>query len=487
MGNIPSKSHSSVAAHNSSVGLGRTTPDVVSEAAQHIHNARQKKMNNEDKTNKEVMAANIGDVTAKMPNPYEKCMTKEAMPIDSDHPIRFITRCWPTDAYLTQEQWNEICPRIVKMLQQHCDMRTNHQNYGFFGPSEVYSFVNVQDAIKALDHQVDIDGKDWLNPNLPGPIKKHIYALEWAFQNLMMNDEVLESRIKKIIGAALTCLILPAETIGQLSPKDNSILPAQTIGQLSPKDHQDVSLGLAAIKFPKQEGNKILTECMKAYRVLDEVACWDINGFLDNGCHLWKMIEGRNYLACCAMIDMQVYLWLEKAKKHLSDIGLGDVEEVLIGEADILSRSVLLNGEGQGLVSQYMNAIISKLPLAVNNDDMEASGVGFATAGGKVLAKLAPMMFASAQSVKSGCAWQLIGDKYQSVWTTAGDNVLVTPVSLDKALIMFKTLGICHPSSGPFMLSKRQRREMVQYKKKRRMVIGDSGDIRSIDEEDEEY
>ena len=472
MGNLPSKTKSSTAVHNSTVEARRTMPGVVSEAAEHIHNAKQNKMNNEDKTNKEVMVANIEVVTAKMPNPYEKCMTKEAMPIDMDHPIRFITRNWPRNADLTQEQWNELRPRIVKMLQQECDTRTDYQHYFIlFGPNENDIFVNVQDAIKALDHQVDMNGKDRHNTNLPYPVKKHIYALQWAFRQLMMTNEVLESRIKKIIGAALTCLIQPAKMIGQLPPKG----------------HSEPSLGVAVIKFPKEEGNKILTECMKSYRVLDEVSCWDINGFEMHDNNLWKMVEGRNYLACCAMIDMQVDPWLEKAKKHLSDIGLADVEGVLLGEADIISRSKLLNGEGEGVVSQYINAIVSKLPLAVNNDDMEGKDVGFATAGGKVLAKLAPMMFALAQSVKSGCAWQLIGGEYQSVWTTVGHNVPITPVPVDKALIMLKKLGICSSTLVPFMVSKRQMKEMARYKKRRRRVIEDSEDIRPIDEEEEEY
>ena len=394
-----------------------------------------------------------------MPNPYEKRNWTEAMPIDKDHAIRFISRNWKGQD-LTQEQWNEICPRIVKMLQQDCDMRADHQNYGFFGPSEVHSFVNVQDAIKALDHQVDIDGKDWLDPNLPGPIKKHIYALEWAFQNLMMNNEVLESRIKKIIGAALTCEIQHAETIGHLcpTPNDDDGKPS-AVKKHKPNNNNkdadgasDVSLGVAVIKFSEVEGNKILTQCMKAYRVLDEVACWDINGFLDNDCHLWKMIEGRNYLACCAMIDMQVKPWLAKAKQHLSDIGLQGVEALLLGEADILSRSVLLNGAGQGELSQYINAITSKLPKAFADNGDEATDVGFATAGGKVLAKLAPLMFASAQIVNDG-KWQLVQNEYHSVWLTVGDAAYYFPLKKASGLLLLKAFQICEQNLDPFKLS----------------------------------
>ncbi|NNE55188.1 MAG: hypothetical protein HKN32_04150 [Flavobacteriales bacterium] len=331
------------------------------------------------------------------------------------------------------------------------------------GPGEL--LLTCDDAIVALKYPVVTAGRDLMDPNLSEDDEKHLNALEWAFRILMTN-EVLEARIKMIIGAALACLIQPPVVLGQT----------------------EETVGVAMVKFPKKAGNEILTECMKAYRVLDTVSRWDINGFEDGDPCLWKMVEGRNYLACCAMIDMQVDPWLENAKQHLKSIGLGNVEGLLLGKADILSRSSLLasSTDDGGMVSRYINAITSKLPLAINNDDGIAKDVGFATARGKVLAALAPMMFASAQSVKGGCTWQLMGCKYCSVWLTVGTSV-VTPFLANVGSALLKAFWKCDDDVFPFMVSKRQMEEMNRINGSTRSTISDDFDIPPIDEEDEEY
>ena len=226
---------------------------------------------------------------------------------------------------------------------------------------------------------------------------------------------------------------------------------------------------------------------MKAYRELDENCLWDINGFEDNDCNLGKMIDGRNLLACCAMIDMQVGPWLEKANRHLKDIGLKNVG-LPLGETDLLSRSALLNMDRQeassdhALVCNYIRAIVRKLPLAVNNEDRIPEDVGFATAGGKTLAKLAPMMFASAQLAKmSGCPWRLIGNEYCLVWLTVGTEV-VAPFPVDVGLKLMQVFGDCEDSP---LVTKKQKNEMVRYNKKRRLSYYDQEDIPSIDDDEE--
>ena len=387
-------------------------------------------------------------------NPYEQRATMAPMPINEDHPIRFFTRNWQ-HKHLTQTQWEDVSPVIERMLTE-CEWKPNNA----VGPNE--TIPTCAEAVMALDCQIDMANRDFLDPNLPIREEKHLAALEWALRTLV-TSEVLESRIKTIIGAALTCLIRPKVSLGQT----------------------DEEVGLAVIKFPKREAHRILKECMKAFRVLDTISRWDINGFEDGEDDLGKIVDGRHLLACCAMMDMQVAPWHQKAKQHLNRLGLGNMDNLHLGIEDIPSRSSLLKGTaGVGNLRKYIKAITSKLPFAVNNDDGIPRNVGFATAGGKVLSKLAPLAFASAQSTKSGCVWQLIGGEYFSVWLTIGTSIL-SPLPLHSGQNVLEKYQICDPDMVPFQLTDAQLGDMNEIKKSRRRNIYDSYYIPSIDEENE--
>ena len=384
-------------------------------------------------------------------NPYEERATMAPLPIDGDHPIRFFTANWQ-QRNLTQEQWNKVYPVINEMFED-CELKPNNA----VGHNE--TIPTIEEAIMALDCQIDMKGRDLRNPNLPIREKKHLVALEWALR-ILVTSEVLESRIKTIIGAALTSLIRPKTFLGRT----------------------DEGVGLAVIKFPKREAHRILKECMKAFRVLDTISRWGIDGFEDGENDLGKIISGRNLLACCAMMHMQVAPWVQKADQHLNSIGLGNMDALKLGEDDIPSRSSLLEGTaGKGNLRKYIKAITSKLPYAVNNDDDIPNNVGFATAGGKVLSKLAPLAFASVQSTKSGCVWQLFGGEYFSVFLTIGPSIL-SPLPLHSAQNVLEKYQICNPGLVPFELTDDQLEDMDQIEKSERHDIYDSYYIPSIDE-----
>ena len=119
------------------------------------------------------------DDTAEVPkmetkNPYDQKASTEAMPIDKDHAIRFLQRSWEHD--LTQDQWNEVRPRIVAILQEECQL----ENW-LVGENQVLKTTDM--ALEALDHQFDMTGKtikDKMYPKLSEKDRKHIHAFEWA-------------------------------------------------------------------------------------------------------------------------------------------------------------------------------------------------------------------------------------------------------------------------------------------------------------------
>ena len=55
-------------------------------------------------------------------NAYDQKASVEAMAINKDHPIRFIDQNWKHE--LTQDQWDEVRPRIVAMLNK-CQLETS--------------------------------------------------------------------------------------------------------------------------------------------------------------------------------------------------------------------------------------------------------------------------------------------------------------------------------------------------------------------------
>ena len=390
-------------------------------------------------------------------NAYDQKASTEAMPIDKEHPIRFLSRHWKQN--LTQEQWNKVLPSIVAMLEE-CTLYEYN-----VGPDELLKTTDM--AIESLDHQADMSREDRMNPNLPDKDKKHILALEWAIYNLVQNN-VLEYRIKKIVGAALTCLI----------------------GRSNWSRVSEEGIGFSLINFPKDEGNKILTQSLKAYRVLDDLHRWDINGFMEWDDDLYKMAEGRNYLACFSMIDMQVGPWIKRAESHLQDLGLGGVEGILLGEADILSRSsfdkpMTSTDEDEVMLGGFIGAIRRKFPLAINNDDDEYRDVGFCSASGKVLAKLAPLMFLYSQFDKKGCQWQLIGSEYHAVGLTVG-TAFVAPLSMARGLDVLKAFDKCPQDVFPSQLSDEQHIEMARWTTSKRRKIRDDYYLPSIDDDEED-
>ena len=400
-------------------------------------------------------------------NAYDAKASMEAMDIDKDHAIRYINRNWEHD--LTQGQWNEVRPRIVAMLEE-CDLESDLSQR--VGPNYLLKTNDV--AFEALDHQFDMTGKTvWekMHPNLSEEDQKHIDALHWAVGTLV-HCNALEGRIKKIVGAGLTCLI----------SKSKWSCASSKFG-----------LGISTIQFAEAAGTttskKLLTECLKAYRVLDDFHRWDIEGFMMGKGTLWKMAEGRNLLACFCMIDMQVGPWIEKAQEHLKALGL-KVEGILLGEDDILSRSdfekPLAPGESDKIkLGNFISVIRSKFPLAVINDDMEGCDVGFCTVGGKLLAELAPKMFLSAQLSKRGCKWQLIGSECHAVWLTFG-TTFVAPLPMHVGLHLLKAFEKCDAAVFPSKMSNSEKNLMRHWKKKKRSTIWDSDCILPIDKDEED-
>ena len=217
-------------------------------------------------------------------NAYDAKASMEAMDIDKDHAIRYINGNWEHD--LTQGQWNEVRRRIVSMLEE-CDLESNLSQR--VGPN--YLLKTNDMAFEALDHQFDMTGKTvWekMHPNLSDEDQKHIDALDWAVGTLV-HCNALEGRIKKIVGAGLTCLI----------SKSKWSCASSKFG-----------LGISTIQFPEAASKKLLTECLKAHRVLDDFHRWDIEGFMMQKGTLWKMAEGRNLLACFCMMEMEVGPWM---------------------------------------------------------------------------------------------------------------------------------------------------------------------------------
>ena len=209
-----------------------------------------------------------------------------------------------------------------------------------------------------------------------------------------------------------------------------------------------------------------------------------------NNDNLYKMAEGRNLLASFAMINMQVDAWIKKAEEHLKDLGLKDVEGILLGEADILSRSsfnkpMASGDDDETMLQNFITAIRNQFPLVINNQYVEYADIGFATAGGKVLAKLAPVMFRSAQLAKKGCQWQLVGTEHCAVWLTVG-GTFVAPLPMDVGLHVLKAFNKCDPAVFSSGISDEEKREMIRCMKARREELREGHLIKPIDEDEED-
>ena len=166
-----------------------------------------------------------------------------------------------------------------------------------------------------------------------------------------------------------------------------------------------------------------------------------------------KLVETRNYLACCAMIDMQVDPWVERAQQHLDRLGLGGVEGLLMGEADLLPMSAILDPRGPPVArdggfaqlscSVHASREISAIRRAIPGALGLGLDTGFAAASDRDIGSLAAMVFASAQLAKTkGCPWQVAGGWHRTVWLTVGTS-LVRSFPLDEGLNLLKACGKC--------------------------------------------
>ena len=172
------------------------------------------------------------------PNPCDTHTNpNQAKPIDATHAMQWITGNW--DHNLTQNQWEQAQPRIIKMLDE-CAL----DNWLGVGPNN--SLRSFAEATQALTHKQITNTQDCHNPNLDPQDKDHICALEWAFHNSRVND-ILNSRIQQIMGAAITCLIQKVQPLGK---------PVYSRGFKS--------FGTGYLTIPKAPANQILTQYMKA-------------------------------------------------------------------------------------------------------------------------------------------------------------------------------------------------------------------------------
>ena len=137
-------------------------------------------------------------------------------------------------------------------------------------------------------------------------------------------------------------------------------------------------------------------------------------------------------------------------------------------------------------LKKCISAITNKLVYAVNNDHDEACNVGFATARGRLLAKLAPMMFLSAQSSKTGCPWPLIKGECHSVWLTVA-AVPKAPPAMDLALCALQASNKCDPTVDLTQISDEQPEGFQRWTTSRRPAYCNGANIPPIDDADETH
>ena len=415
-------------------------------------------------------------------NPYHlKARPDEALDLNEDHLIRWIERCWERHGRdLTQDQWDAARPTIVRMLRDCPEYWDLDEDY----------LSDPEAAIQALDCPVDPTGRNPYCRNLSRNETNHLFALRWTIRSFLRCN-VLEPRIRRIVGAGLTLLIEPSVALGS---------PASTLGATVPVAEGMLPMGSSPvgatlIQFPSQEAQYILSQCMKSYRLIDGLHYWDADFFLYRGDSLYRIAEARNLLACFAMIDMQVTPWESKALEHLRTLGL-HVDDMRLREHDTLSRADLrtpLTGlEGFDPNSHtdrcelHLRSITTTLPRAINNDDRTPAYVGFATVGGHELTRLAPHMFRVAQARKRGCPWQLVNGHYVSVWMTVqtSENGAFYPLSLTNALRTLQAARWCTPTTNPYHLSPNAMGYAWLRRNHQPPVFWDSADIPRINEDE---
>ena len=356
----------------------------------------------------------------------QKASTTEALALDNDHPIRNLSRTGgPAGGELTAAQWVQVVNRIETILQT-CPV----QGVALAGPT--WQLGTKGEVLAALRTVVNSGPRDSWEEELTNTEMAHLAALRWAIATLMQHNMV-EPRIQKIVGAGLTTLIQRRVMVG------------------------NAAIGIATVAFPVVEANQILTQCMKAYQVLDAFELEDITelGVYED---LSTILGARNVLAGIAMIDMQVDPWVTRADDHLGDVGVA-TREMHLTERDTMARREMtapFETQGRVTVRDVLHAYTNNLPHLASDHPYIAdgasdfTGVGFAGIGDMRLAHLAPLMFLSAQLEKvRGVPWQVIGDKYMSVWLTAGPT-LMRPLPLGAGLQVLKAGNLCAADEDPF-------------------------------------
>ena len=379
------------------------------------------------------MAEPEPSVAEPRPNPYEqRGVPDKLLELDENHPIVYITGNWHGNN-LTQAQWNEVYPTIVGMLGG-CELREGHG----VGPGD--RNTSCAEAVTALNHDFDATGLTAIelqDMNQPMDTVKHIEAMEWAL-NTLLRQKAVESRIRKIVGAVMTTAIVSKV---QLSERLDTV-------------------GLAMMELPYSEVFNLVRRCLEAYRVLDLATKFGLQALGEEDHNPGKLVETRNYLACCAMIDMQVGPWVKRAQQHLDRLGLGGVEGLLMGEADLLPMSAILDPRGPPVAgdcgfaqlscSVHASREISAIRRAIPGALGFVLDTGFAAASDRDIGSLAALVFASAQLAKTkGCPWQVAGGWYRTVWLTVGAS-LIRAFPLDEGLNLLKACGKCHSAQIMF-------------------------------------
>ena len=177
-----------------------------------------------------------------------------------------------------------------------------------------------------------------------------------------------------------------------------------------------------------------------------------------------------------------------RAERHLQSIQLDGVHGLMLGENDFLSREFIQRERSTtGQLVVLIQGMVNKFPMAVNNDDMILTDVGFAAVGGKDFSRLAKFLFMRAQRDKVGVTWQLIDNHYCLVWLTVGGNP-VMPYTLDDKTKILKAFGYCQINWHPSMPTP-QEMFMVnyEYRSVRRRGFWHPENIPEVDNKDEEH
>ena len=228
--------------------------------------------------------------------------------LDQGHPFNWLSHGWEGGATITQAQWDTALPAALELLW----------GAPTFPPYEGNPFPDWVSGLEALGHTLSPTDNRQADSALTPDESNHLRGLRWAIRAIRRNN-LLEPRIRRIIGSGLTCLIEPREVnLAAGGPADNAGSPAETT-----TGHQaSAPLGAVVLKIPRDEAHRLLTLCMKTYRSLDELEYRD-----DRFSHLREetfgcLLEARGMLACFASIAMQVQPWEKKAVEHLRSHGV---------------------------------------------------------------------------------------------------------------------------------------------------------------------